>query len=198
MTESSRLTEPQIKAFIYHVIKKSTHVTILEFGCGSGEYLKYYADINRNNKGFAIDIDASAVAIAQEKVNKNNIHDNFTVMQDNLIKPETLEGKSFNLVTSFSNIYYFSGDEKNMLFHSVNRMLNDKGMFMLATGTKSRSLSSSYYDLILSATEGLYPLPRINEIVTELKKSGFTRVKVVNLLGKSFKGVVAYKHHNKK
>ncbi|MCP4135553.1 MAG: methyltransferase domain-containing protein [bacterium] len=193
IAESSRLAEPLIKAFIYRTIKKSTPLTILEFGCGSGEYLRHYVDINRNNSGAAIDKDASAVAIAREKTKENNIENNFTVMQDNIIKPETLKGKSFDLITSYSNIYYFSDDERKKLFTSVNALLKDKGRFMLATAMKTRGLSSSYYDLIFSATEALYPLPRLNDIETDLKKCGFTRVKIVNLLGKSFLGVVAYK-----
>jgi hypothetical protein len=62
---------------------------------------------------------------------------------------------------------------------------------MLTTAMKNGTLSSSYYDLIFSATQGLYPLPRKNDIVTDLKRSGFPRVKTVNLLGRSFTGIVA-------
>jgi hypothetical protein len=64
---------------------------------------------------------------------------------------------------------------------------------MLATGFKINSLSSSYYDLIFSATHGLYPLPYINDIVNSLKKCGFSKVKTVKLADKSVMGIVAYK-----
>ena len=193
IAESSRIMEPFIKAFIYHTVKKSTPLTILEFGCGSGEYLKYYVDINRNNKGIAIDIDASAAAIARKKIKENNIEDNFIAMQDNINKPETIRGKTFDLVTSYSNIYYFSDDERNKLFVSIYNLVKNNGRFMLVTAFKTKKLSSSYYDLLFSATQGLYPLPHIDDLVRDLKKAGFSRVKIINLFGDSFKGIVAFK-----
>ncbi|MBN2080323.1 MAG: class I SAM-dependent methyltransferase [Spirochaetes bacterium] len=192
IAESSRLTEPLIRAFIYHTVRKSVPLSILEFGCGAGEYLKYYVDINRNNGGLAIDIDASAVEIARRRIRENGIEGNFTVHRDSILNAESLRGKSFDLVTSYSNIYYFSDDERMRLFETVRKLLRSNGRFMLATAMKNGTLSSSYYDLIFSATRGLYPLPRKNNIVTELKRSGFARVKTVNLLGRSFTGIVAH------
>ena len=193
IAESSRIMEPFIKAFIYHSVKKSSPLTILEFGCGAGEYLKYYVDINRNNSGMAIDIDASAVAVARKKIIENSIGGNFTVMQYNILETETIKDKSFDLVTSYSNMHYFSDDERRRLFASIHKLLKDNGRFMLATGFKNKSLSSSYYDLLFSATQGLYPLPDFDDVLSDLKKCGFQRVKTVNLLGRSFKGVVAFK-----
>ncbi|PKL35612.1 MAG: hypothetical protein CVV44_18955 [Spirochaetae bacterium HGW-Spirochaetae-1] len=193
IAESSRILEPIIKAFIYHTVKKKAPLTILEFGCGAGEYLKYYVDINGNNGGIALDKDTSAAAIARQKLRENNIEANFTVAQDNIIHPETIQGKTFDVVTSFSNIYYFSDEERLRLFRAIHALLNRNGRFMLVTAFKTSHLSSAYYDLIFSATEGLYPLPRVNDIVRDLKKAGFSRVKVVNLFGDYFKGVVAYR-----
>ncbi|TFH40743.1 MAG: class I SAM-dependent methyltransferase, partial [Chrysiogenales bacterium] len=97
---SSRIGEPLIKSFINHTIKKSTPLTILECGCGSGEYLKYYVDINRKNSGIAIDKDASAVKIARQSIKKNNIETNFTVLHDDIAIPRKIKGASFDLVTS--------------------------------------------------------------------------------------------------
>ncbi len=193
IAESSRIMEPMIKAFIYHTLKKSGPLKILEFGCGAGEYLKYYVDINKNNSGIAIDIDSSAVEIARKKLKENNIEKNFTVMHDDIMKAETLKDKSFDIVTSYSNMHYFSVDQRIKLFASIHKLLNNNGRFMLATGFKCKTLSSSYYDLIFSATQGLYPLPDINDIVSDMKKCGFTRVKTVNLFGESFSGIVAFK-----
>lgn len=193
IAESSRLTEPLIKAFIYRSVKKSVPLTILECGCGSGEYLKYYVDINRKNSGIAIDIDASAVSVAREKIKNNNIEDNFKVMQDNMLEPVTLSHRTFDLITTYSNIYYFNDDDRIRLFESIRKRLNNNGRFMLATALKSRGLASSYYDLIFSATQGLYPLPSLDDLVRDLNKAGFSRVKSVNILGKSFIGIEAFK-----
>jgi len=193
IAESSRILEPMIKGFIYYTIKKTTPLRILEIGCGAGEYLKYYIDINKNNSGVGIDIDSSAVEIAKTKIKENNIDKNFIIIQDNIIELKQIHNMTFDLVTSFSNMHYFSDDEKIKMFDIIYKLLNNNGRFILATGFKNQNLSSSYYDLIFSATEGLYPLPRINDIVNCMKKSGFIRIKVVNLLGESFRGIVAYK-----
>lgn len=193
IAESSRLTEPFIKAFIYNTVKKSIPLTILECGCGAGEYLKYYVDINKKNSGIAIDIDPSAVAIARKRIKENGIEGNFKVMQDNMFSPVSIKGSTFDLVTSYSNIYYFSDDDRIRLFGAIHKLLKDNGRFMLVTGMKCRSLSSSYYDLIFSATQRLYPLPRKHDLVRDLGKTGFSRVKTVNLFGESFKGIVAFK-----
>ncbi len=193
IAESSRILEPFIKGFIYHTVKKTAPLAILEFGCGSGEYLKYYVDIHSGNGGVAIDMDASAVAIARKKIENNGIEGNFTVVQENILDPAAVKDKTFDLVTSFSNMHYFSGDARTRLFGTIHSMLKKNGRFILATGFKTGSLSSSYYDLIFSATRGLYGLPRLNDVMRDLKNSGFTRVTSVNLFGDSFKGIVAYK-----
>lgn len=193
IAESSRLMEPMIKAFIYNTVKKSVPLTILECGCGAGEYLKYYVDINKKNSGIAIDIDSSAVALAQKKLKENGIEGNFKVMQDNMLTPVNIKSRTFDLITSYSNIYYFSDDDRVRLFAAIIKLLKKNGRFMLATGMKSRSLSSCYYNLIFSATQGLYPLPCINDLVRDLKKTGFSRVKIISLFGKSFMGIVALK-----
>ncbi len=193
IAESSRIMEPMIKGFIYRTLNKKIPHTILELGCGAGEYLRYYVDINKYNQGIAVDIDASAVEIAQRKIRENNIEDNFSAEQDDFIKPQILKNRSFDLVTSFSNMHYLSDEDRGRVFGNVYKLLNEKGRFILATGFKSNNLASSYYDLIFSSTHGLYPLPYINDIVESLKRNGFARIRAENLLGRSFMGIVAYK-----
>jgi len=193
IAESSRISESLIKAFIYHSLENKSSLEILEIGCGSSQYLKYYVDINNKNRGMAIDIDASAVEIAQSNVRKNNIDNNFIVLQDNITKPEHLKVKNFDLITSYSNVYYFSDDNRKQIFERIRHMLKKNGRFMMTTMLNSTKLTSSYYDLIFSATEDLYPLPFIDDIVKDLKNAGFSKVKIVNLLDASFKGFVAYK-----
>jgi len=193
IAESSRIMEPLIRGFIYHVVKKSTPLTILELGCGAGEYLQYYVDINRENSGIAIDIDASAVEIARNKLKENSIENNFIVQQDDIIALKTIGDRTFDLVTSYSNLHYFSSDNRIEQFKEAYRRLNDKGRFMLATGFKSKSLSSAYYNMLFSATQGLYPLPVEDDVVGALEKCGFRSVRTTSLLGRSFTGIVAYK-----
>ncbi|MBN1532045.1 MAG: class I SAM-dependent methyltransferase [Spirochaetes bacterium] len=193
IAESSRVTEPLIRAFIHQTVKKNAPLEILEIGCGAGEYLKYYGEINRDNGGIAVEIDAAAAAKARKRTAELGIDENFTVIHDSILETEALRDRTFDLVTSFSNIYYFSGEQRMRLFSSIHTLLRDRGRFILATGTKGRSLSSSYYDILFSATRGLYPLPETGEIVRDLRRCGFSRVKTVRLMGRSFMGFVAWR-----
>ncbi len=193
IAESSRILEPMIRSFIYQTVKRNVPLKILEFGCGAGEYLRYYVEINKNNGGIAIDIDPSAVEIASRKVREYGIERNFVIKHADIMKPETVGDTNFDLITSFSNMHYFTDEQKVRLFGEMHKLLNKDGRFILATGFKNSSLSSCYYDLLFSASMDLYPLPDINDIVKFMKIAGFSRVKTVNIFGKSFRGIVAFK-----
>lgn len=193
IAESSRILEPLIKGFIYHSLNSKAQLKILEIGCGAGEYLKYYIDINKKNSGIAIDIDVSAVEIAQKKIKAFDVDRRFTVKHINIFDFAETENLKFDVVTAFSNMHYFNEEEKGKLFNTVYKLLGTNGRFLLATGFKHSNISSSYYNLIFSATDGLYPLPGIDDITERLKNSGFVRIKVVDLFGRSFRGVIAYK-----
>jgi len=58
---------------------------------------------------------------------------------------------------------------------------------------ESKTITSVYYDVVFSATEDLYPLPRVEDVVRDLKNAGFSHVTIVNLFDESFKGIVARK-----
>lgn len=190
---SSRVTEPLIRGFIYGAVPPGRPLRILEIGCGAGEYLRYYVDINGANRGLAVDRDAAAVALAREAVRARGLDRQFTVRQENILHATGLAAGSFDLATSYSNIYYFSEAERRDFFAAVHRLLAPRGRFMLATAMKSATLASSYYDLIFSATAGLHPLPRARELAAALRHCGFGRVKTTRLLGSSFQGIVAQK-----
>jgi len=191
VARSSLMMEPLIKTFIHLAVKKTKALNILEIGCGSGVYLKYYADINPDNHGIAIDVNEEAANMAREFTVKNKIDKNFKVIHGNVLTSKSLENGSFDLITSFSNIYYFPEEEKARLLSKVLGLLKSGGEFIMATGLKSESLASSYLDLIFSATTGLYPLPKLEELLSALYAAGFTKVRTVNLYDRSFKGFIA-------
>jgi cyclopropane fatty-acyl-phospholipid synthase-like methyltransferase len=194
VAKSSRMAETAISAFIKRTIKKSRTHRILEIGCGSGEYLKYYAQVNPGNSGTGIDLNPKAVEIAHKSLAKNGIDQSFKVILENILKPVHLENESFDIATSYSNIYYFSETDRAVLFKRVLELLTPGGRFMLATMFKENTLISRYFDVIFTATKDLYHLPEINVLVKELKNSGFSKVKTVNLFGSmSFRGIVACK-----
>ncbi len=194
IAKSSRMAETAISAFIKRTIEKSQTHRILEVGCGSGEYLKYYAEVNPGNTGIGIDLNTEAAAIAQKSLAKNGISSSFKVIQENILEPVKLKNELFDIITSYSNIYYFSDISRSIFFKRTLELLAPGGRFMLATMFRDETLISKYFDVIFTATKYLYPLPDINILVKELKNAGYTKVKTVNLLGSmSFRGIVAYK-----
>lgn len=194
IAKSSRVGEFAIRAFIGAMLDKSRALRILEVGCGSGEYLKYYVAANPGNSGLGIDKDPQAAEIAGASLAKNGIEKNFRVMQENILQPKSLTAGSFDIVTSYSNIYYFSDRERPVFFRRVLELLAPGGRFMLATVFNDRCLMSKYFDVLFTATRGLYLLPHMNALLKDLRDAGFRKVTPVNIYpGMGFRGIAAYK-----
>ncbi|MCU0847050.1 MAG: methyltransferase domain-containing protein [Spirochaetes bacterium] len=191
---SSRISEFLIKSYIDREIKSSETRRILEIGCGSGEYLKYYCAINPGNSGIAVERDRSASVIAARSLSKNGIADRFRVLNQDFLKTNSLEKESFDIATSYSNVYYFSNENRLKFFRKTLGLLRKGGRFMLATMVKDSRPMSNYFDLLFTATEGLYPLISADEVASDMKKAGFRKTRIINILGSaSFMGVVGEK-----
>ncbi len=112
---SSRLSEPFIRAFIHHVLAGSGPHNILEIGCGAGAYLKYYLQANPANRGVGVERDEKAVRVAREQVKADGIDGRFGVEHADILLHDSLPQASFDLATSYSNVYYFSRDDRMRL-----------------------------------------------------------------------------------
>ena len=98
-----------------------TKLSLLDLGCGSGEYIQYYLD---NNVESIIAVDQS-----NEMVNivKNRFQDKVHCYQSDLNFPLINEqDNSFDIITSALVIHYIKDLPK--LFKEVSRLLKPKGI----------------------------------------------------------------------
>lgn len=194
IANSRRLFDILIKVFIESTIDDVKTCRILEIGCGSGEYLRYYTGINPGNRGIGIDRSWAAAEIARTAVRKYGIDDRFTIINDDFLTTPSLAGQSFDVATSYSNIYYFSPEDTSTLYARVHKLLEERGRFLLLSPFHDNTMYASYYDLIFRATKGLYPLPGIDETLHDLEQAGFDKTMVVNIVpGIPFRGIIAVK-----
>ncbi len=194
ISNSSRIAEPFIELFINEIVKSNTQLKILEIGCGTGEYLKYYNKRNSLNHGIAIDIDEAVALQAKENIINQNLNLKYDVLIENILNPsdKLINQSPFDLITLFQNIYYFNGAQRIERVAIVKRKKKKKGKLAIVSAFKSKSKRSPYFDIILKSTHGCVALPKIDEIRDELKLVGFQNVEKISLaLDNSFAGIIA-------
>ncbi len=194
ISNSSRIAEPFIEIFINELVNSNIQLKILEIGCGTGEYLKYYNKKNSLNHGIAIDIDEAVVLEAKENIAINNLDRKYDVLIENILQPsdKLINQAPFDLITLFQNIYYFNNTQRIELFKNIKKLMSKSGKLAILSAFKSNSKRSSYFDIILKSTYGCVALPKFDEIRNELKLIGFNYVEKTNMtLDNSFVGIIA-------
>lgn len=194
VAESSRIIEPFIKSYIYSLLDKSEKYHILEIGCGTAEYFKYYYERNSRNTGVGIDIDVNVVKQAQNDLSKKVYRDNFRILCTDIRSPDTTLQEPFTLITSFQNIYYFTDVERRSLFVDLLARLENGGRFALFSVFPGTTPLSPYFDIILNSTKGCHPVPSINSVIKDLNEAGFKKIRKKRLIpGEELWGITAGK-----
>lgn len=97
----------------------------LEFGCGTGEFLKFILELNPSFTSVtAVDINAESIDKARESLQDYKI--NFMVSRK---LPLALQGQSFNTIT-LSNTLHHLKDKEN-IFRELKRLLKPGGQIIV-------------------------------------------------------------------
>ena len=194
VAESSRIIEPFIKNFIFTLLVPTETYHILEIGCGSGEYFKYYFERNAKNTGIGIDYNANVVKKAKMNLSNEIYSSNFQIQCVDIRNPNKVLGGTFSIITSFQNIYYFNTTERQSLFVDLFSNLKKGGRFALLSVFPGKKPLSPYFDIILSSTKGCHPVPDKGTIIEERTLAGFKEIKKTRLIpGEELWGIVALK-----
>jgi SAM-dependent methyltransferase len=192
IARSSRILEPYVGRFAEGAARSERPRRLLEVGCGSGVYLRHAAAANQHLSGVAIDMQEDVVAHARENLASWGLAERFDVKVGNILAPHAEWRARFDLVTLYNNIYYFPLESRVELFRSIRSLLAAGGALAMVSIMHGPSLDSLNFDLLLRSTRGCAPLPKLAELITQLREGGFPGVRLSRLIpGEWLYGVLA-------
>ncbi len=189
-----KILEPFIKNFVHKVVHNKGALKLLDVGCGAGFHLKSALELNPNIQAVGIDMDKSVIEDAQKNLVDWGIQNNCSVFQGDVLKPDQSFQKKYDVITLHNVVYYFPVNERRELFQSLRSLLADRGTLAITNSTQSlgRSFASANLDMALRAIKGCFAMPVLDELIEQLKGSGFNEVETIHLLpGDAYYGIIA-------
>ena len=95
---------------------------------------------------------------------------------------ERTPGVLFDIATLYNNIYYFPVEERVALLERIGSSIKPGGFLLLTTCCQGGSLGVEALNLWGAATQGAGRLPAEDELVDQLRRAGYSRVKTTNML----------------
>jgi 2-polyprenyl-3-methyl-5-hydroxy-6-metoxy-1,4-benzoquinol methylase len=190
----SKIGEPFIRHFTADIVSGRKSMRVLDVGCGSGVFLKSIFDANSNATGIGIDIDVAVVEQAKQNLEQWGLSDRFTIMEGDICSPPEMMEGPFDLIALYNVLHYFTSEKRVELLRTLNSILSSDGTVGISTFLQSNGedLGAANLNMANSSLRGLAPLPDIDELTTELKGSGFKRIKTQRLIpGSTFYGIAA-------
>ena len=194
IARSSRIVEPFMQLFLEKVIDRSQPQRLLEVGCGSGIYLRHAASLNSAIQGVGLEMQAEVVQQAEANLNDWGLNGRFKIVQGDIRNPPSEVDGTFDLLTLYNNIYYFTLEERPALYSNLLSRLAPGGLFILVSMMQGNSCTASDLDLLLRSTIGWEPLPDVGELVEDLGRAGFMNIRKHQLISwEPFFGLVCNK-----
>ena len=192
IARSSRVLEPFLAGFVRNIVPPHGPVRILEMGCGSGVYLRYAAERNRDATGIGVDLSGEVAGDTRARMAAWGLGSRFEIRAGDVRSLSTDAVGTFDLVTSYNNIYYIPPDDRVALLRHLRAMLRPGGRLALVSMFQGSSIAACNFDLALQSTVGCSPLPRLDELERQMSEAGFGAVRGTHLVPtEPFYGVVA-------
>lgn len=177
---SSRTVEPILFDITDSTIPKNDRCHLLEVGCGSGIYIKRACDRNPNLTVLGIELQNEVADFAKTNILKWKIEDRATIEVCDI---REYRGKQlFDIITFYNLIYYFPTKERVNLLSHLCGFLNPGGQLVLTTLCPENDPSIQLMNLWASMTDGCGPLPHPEQLIDQLKDSGFTKIQSEKLI----------------
>ncbi len=179
IARSSRVLEPFVREAIATYVPRSGLIQVLEIGCGSGTYMHYCMELNRELQVVGCELQPEVAAMARDNLSRWGVDSRSRVDVGDF---RTLGVKGeFDLITMHNNIYYFEVAERVDLFKKIKCQLKQGGRFLLTTGCRGGSCAMSTLNLWSIMTENCGALPTPDELMSQLHQAGFKNVASHNL-----------------
>lgn len=192
VARSSRMLEPFMVDFVRRTVAGKGTMRLLEVGCGSGIYLRHASGANPSLTGIGIDIEGDVVRETSARLVAWGIDDRFKILlADARSASPELRGP-FDLITLYNNIYYFRIGERTSLLTGLRERLCPGGALAIISLFDGGSAAAAHFDFVLRSTAGCAAMGTLEELVRQLRESGFGEITSVKLMpGQPFHGVIA-------
>jgi 4-hydroxy-2,2'-bipyrrole-5-carbaldehyde O-methyltransferase len=180
IARSSRVLEAFQAEVIERTFPAQGTVRLLEIGCGSGVYLRYAAARNPSLTAVGLELQPAVAEVARKNLREWGLEGRVTVEAGDI--RAKAPGERFDIATLYNNIYYFPVGERVALLEHIGDFLKPGGVLTLITLCQGGSLGAEALNLWGAATSGAGRLPAEEEIASQLRQAGYSRVKTMSLL----------------
>ena len=180
IARSSRVLEAFQAEAIQRLFPQSGAVSLLEIGCGSGVCLRYAANRNPSLTALGLELQPAVAEVARKNIRNWHLEDRVRI-EDGDFRART-PGELFDIATLYNNIYYFPVEERLALLERIASFLRPGGFLVLTTCCQGGSLAAEALNLWGAATRGCGRLPSEDELINQLRRAGYSRIKTRNLL----------------
>jgi SAM-dependent methyltransferase len=180
IARSSRVLEAFQAEAIQRTFPEHGALRLLEIGCGSGVYLRYATSRNPSLTALGVELQPAVAAMARMNLRSWGLEDRVKV-EDGDFRAKA-PGERFDIATLYNNIYYFPVEERVALLDHIGSFLSPGGFLLLTTCCQGGSLATEALNLWGAATKGAGRLPAEDELVNQLRQTGYSRVRTKNLI----------------
>lgn len=190
IARSSPIVRPFVHEAIDAVVPRRGACRLLEVGPGSGTYLRYAAERNRDLTALGVEVQPEVAKLANENLRHWGIASRVRVDEGDV--RDVMPGGGFDVMTFHNNIYYFPVDERVALLRHARSFLEPGGAILLTTACSGGGPMAVCLDVWSAATERCGRLPAPEELVAQLHEAGFVGARSRNLVpGDRFHAFVA-------
>lgn len=177
---ASRNLEPVMAEAIERAVERFKPSSYLDFGCGTGIYLRYAAEASPGLTGKGIDLSPDVAAYAQSKLEEWGLADRFSAESGDLrtLKPDPV----FDLASLINNICYFRPDQRVDTIRRLSGFVRPGGGVMLAHPVRGLTASADMVSLFFSSIENAGPFPAVGDMQQDMQKAGMERVETVTIV----------------
>ncbi|WP_406175827.1 SAM-dependent methyltransferase [Streptomyces sp. NBC_00996] len=195
IARSSLALRGMVQAAIDRTLDRDGPVRLLEIGCGTGAYVRYAAESNPRLTAVAVDLQEEVAAQAADNMAAWGLTERVETRQGDL---RTLDLQpQFDLVTLHNNIYYFPETERVEVLERARSFLAPGGRVLLTSSCQGGgNLGLDVLNLWFAYADFGGPLPRADELVSQMEKAGFVDVRSTRVIpGQPFRAFAGTNAH---
>lgn len=181
IARSSLALRALVQAAIDRTLSTDRPVRLLEVGCGTGAYVRYAAEANPRLTAVAVDLQEEVAAQAAANLAAWGLTERVETRQGDVRRLDLQP--QFDLVTLHNNIYYFPESERVEVLERVRSFLAPGGRVLLTSSCQGGgNLGLDVLNLWFAYAGFGGPLPRADELASQMEKAGFTGVRATRVV----------------